>query len=170
MSQHYGSRPSDGWVKIFRHHINGGYWSSASSWAEVKKSNPSDPNNNKYSQLYKLIDGGDNWRIGNEFILKMVMDNYTNIWAQTINPTSNAPTAATVTGYRAISIGTSGNAWGGLSIGDGGSAFLDGNPANTNWYYPIGSTSAWNGGLPQYDNTGHAFVELYIKIRGDGGY
>jgi len=161
MGQHYGKKSNDGWVKIFRHHTDGGYWSSANSWDEVKKSNIHDPNNNKYSQLYKLT---DRFKINGEFVFKMVMDSYMNIWAQTISPLENAPTAATVTGYRAISIGTSGNSWGGLSIGDGGSAFIDGNPANTNWYYPIGSTSSWNGGLPQYDGTGHPFVELYVRL------
>ena len=161
MSLLYGKNSTDRWVKIFRHHTNGGYWSSSNDWAEVKRSNIDDPDNNKYSQLYKL---SDSFKINGEFIFKMVMDSYTNIWAQTISPLENAPTASTVTGYRAISIGTSGNSWGGLSRSDGSSAFIDGNPANTNWYYPIGSSNSWNGGLPQYDSTGHPFVELYVRL------
>lgn len=163
MALAYGTRPDDGWVKIFNHNIAGGYWSSANDWAEVKKSNINDPDSNKYSQLYKL---NDNMKLGSEFVFKMVMDNHTNIWAQTQNPLTNAPTAATVPGYRAISISTTGNSWGGLSRSDGSNvSFLDGNPAGTNWYYPIGPVSVWNGGLPQYDGTGHPFVELWVKIR-----
>lgn len=162
MGQHYGKRSLDGWVKVFRHHKNGGYWSSANGWAEVLNSNSTDPENNKYSQLYKL---NDSWKIGEEFILKMVMDAHTNTWAQTLNPLENAPTGSTVPGYRAISISTTGNSWGGLSRSDGTASFLDGNPAGTNWYYPIGSSGNWNGGLPQYDGTGHPFVELWVKIK-----
>jgi hypothetical protein len=162
MGQHYGSRPEDGWVKIFNHNIAGGYWSSANDWAEVKKSNIDDPNSNKYSQLYKL---NENMKLGNEFVFKMVMDNHTNIWAQTNHPFTDVPYSSTVPGYRAISISTSGNNWGGISRSNTSSSFIDGNPANTNWYYPIGSTTNWNGGLPQYDSTGHPSVELWVKIR-----
>lgn len=162
MGQAYGHRPEDGWVLIYRHNVAGGYWSSVNNWAEVLKSNSTDPTNNKYSQLYKL---SDSYKIGNEFILKLVMDSHTNIWAQTHNPLENAPTASTVPGYRAISVSTTGNSWGGLSRSDGGSSFLDGNPAGSNWYYPIGSTGNWNGGLPQYDGTGHPLCELWVKIR-----
>ena len=158
----YGKITSDGWVKLFNHNVAGGYWSSANGWAEVLNSNPTDPNNNKYSQLYKL---SDNMKMGNEFILKLVMDSHINIWAQTHNPLENAPAAATVPGYRAISVSTTGNSWGGLSRSDGSSSFLDGNPANANWYYPIGPSSVWNGGMPQYDATGHPFVELWVKIK-----
>jgi len=161
MGQHYGKNPTDGWVKIFNHNVAGGYWSSADNWAEALKSNPTDPDNNKYSQLYKLTDA---MKLGNEFILKMVMDSYTNTWAQQWNPLEDAPTGSTVPGYRAIDIQTTGNSWGGLSKGTA-SAFLDGNPANSNWYYPIASNQNWNGGLPQYDGTGHPFVELWVKIR-----
>ena len=162
MALSYGKTSSDGWVKIFNHNVAGGYWSSDNGWAEVLNSNPTDPDNNKYSQLYKL---SDNMKIGDEFILKLVMDNHTNIWAQTHNPLENAPTAATVPGYRAISVSTTANSWGGISRSDGPAAFLDGYPANTSWYYPIGSIANWNGGLPQYDGTGHPFCELWVKIR-----
>ena len=162
MGQVYGKRSEDGWVKVFRHHVNGGYFSSANDWAEAKNVNPTNPDADKYSQLYKL---SDTWKIGNEFILKMVMDSYTNIWAQTQNPLLDAPAAATVPGYRAISVQTAANSWGGLSRADGSSSFLDANPANTNWYYPIASAGVWNGGMPQYDSTGHPFVELWVKIR-----
>lgn len=158
----YGNVSSDGWVLFYRHLTSGGYWSSANGWAEVLRSNEYDLDSAKFSQLYRL---DDSFKINGEFVLKLVMDNHTNIWAQAINPKDNAPTAATVTGYRPISISTTGNSWGGISRSDSGSSFLDGNPAGSNWYYPIGPGSQWNGGLPQYDGAGHPSCELWVKIK-----
>lgn len=153
---------SNGWLLIFRHNIAGGYFSSADDWSEAKWTNPTDPTSNKFS----ILDGiHDKMKFGDEYIFKMVMDSYTNIWAQTNHPYTDVAYASTVPGYRAISIGTSGNAWGGISRANTSSAFIDGNPANTNWYYPIASNASWNGGLPQYDSTGHSFVELYIQVK-----
>jgi len=94
----------------------------------------------------------------------MVMDNYTNIWAQTHNPLELHPLSTPVEGYRAIDIQTTANSWGGLSLGRS-LGFLDCNPHSTNWYYPIASTSSWNGGIPQYNSVGHPTVELWVKIR-----
>lgn len=159
MSITYGvETPDDGWVKIFQHKVTGGYFNSSN----VTNLNATNPNADLYSQLYKLGD----MKLAGEYVLKMVMDNYTNIWAQTHNPLLDVnPNASTVPGYRAISIGTSANSWGGLSLGSSGAAYLDGNPANSNWYYPIGSYQNWNGGMPQYDSTGHPTVELWVKIK-----
>lgn len=164
MVQHYGYRTTDGWAKIYRHNVAGGYWSNASSWAEVRQSNIDNPNADKYSQLFKL---NSNFLINGEYVFKMYMpnDGNTNIWAQTHNPLENAPTAATVPGYRAISIDSSANAWGGLSLADGTSSFIDGNPANTNWYYPLGPTAAWNSGIPAHLATGIPILELYVRVR-----
>jgi hypothetical protein len=89
----------------------------------------------------------------------------TNIWAQTHNPLVDAPTAATVPGYRAIDMDSSANSWGGLSRSDGGSAYIDGNPANSNWYYPLGQTGAWSGGIPATTSSGQSSLELWVKIR-----
>ena len=164
MVQHYGYRTTDGWAKIYRHNVAGGYWSNATSWAEVRQSNIDNPNADKYSQLFKL---NSNFLINGEYVFKMYMpdDGTTNIWAQTHNPFEDAPYAATVPGYRAISIDSSANSWGGLSLSDGTSSFIDGNPLNTNWFYPIGSSAAWNGGIPAHLSTGIPILELYIKVR-----
>ena len=162
MSIGYGTPlPSDGWVKVFRHNVAGGYFSNANDWEEVKNTNIGGPNGNKYSQLFKI----SKMTLNNEYVLKMVMDSFTNTWAQTHNPLENAPYASTVPGYRAIDVQTAGNSWGGISRSDGAAAFIDANPLNSNWYYPLGPSASWNGGLPQYDSTGHPFVELWVKIR-----
>ena len=159
MSIGYGMKtPTDGWVKVFSHNTSGGYFTSSN----VTNLNSTNPNASLYSQLYKL----DSMKYNGEYVLKMVMDSYTNIWAQTHNPLEDVnPNATTVPVYRAISVGTTNNSWGGLSLGSSGVAYLDGNPNNTNWYYPIGSYTSWNGGMPQYDATGHATVELWVKIK-----
>lgn len=163
MSISYNTKmPDDGWIKIFRHHISGGYWSSASDWAQVKNYTAEGYNGNKFSLLYKL---NDSMKINGEFIFKLVMPAYTNIWAQTHNPLLDAPSAATVPGYRAISVQTTANSWGGLSKSDSTSSFIDGYPANSSWYYPLGSVASWNGGLPLYSGTGEQFIELWVKLR-----
>lgn len=157
MSIGYGTKiPDDGWVKIFNHNIAGGYWSTS----EALMFNTSDPDNYKYSQLHKL----PSMKLNGEYVLKMVMDNYTNIWAQTHNPLELCDYASTVPGYRAIDVQTTANSWGGLTRGRS-TGYLDCNPANTNCYYPLAPTGSWNGGLPQYDSTGHPTVELWVKIR-----
>jgi hypothetical protein len=163
MSINYGKVSEDGWVKVFRHKASGGYWSSSNSWAQVLKNNSTNPNADLYSQLYKI----ENMKIENEYILKMVLEgpSITNIWAQTHNPLVDAPTAATVPGYRAIDMDSSANSWGGLSRSDGGSAYIDGNPANSNWYYPLGQTGAWSGGIPATTSSGQSSLELWVKIR-----
>lgn len=163
MGQNYGNRPDDGWAKIFRHNVSGGYWSSSNNWEEVKRSNIGDQNADKYSQLYKV---NDSFKISGEYIFKLYFPStgVTNIWAQTHDIFTNA-TTSTVPGYRAIDIDNSGNAWGGLSLSDGSNSYLDGNPTSTNWYYPIGQISAWNGGIPAYTSTGLPTMELYIRVR-----
>lgn len=163
MGQTYGTpTPIDGWVKVFNHNVAGGYFSNANGWAEVLNTNAGNPNANKYSQLHKL----PYMKFGNEYILKMVMDTYTNIWAQTHNPLEVCTPAATVPGYRAIDVQTTGSSWGGLTRSTGGNGYIDGNPLNSNWYYVLGSTASWStGGLPQYDGVPHQTVELWVKIR-----
>jgi hypothetical protein len=166
MSLSYGKKtPSDGWIKVFRHYSgNGVYFSSANNWAEAKLSNPTNPNAEKFSILERI----DNMKFGNEYIFKIYypQNGTTNIWAQQNNPVRDIVTNGGVTGYRAISIDSTAQGWGGLEY-NGIQTFFDGTVNTTNWYWAVASAYEW-GGTGNFPGAGVAVneVELYVKIRG----
>lgn len=166
MSLSYGMKiPADGWIKVFRHYSgNGAYFSSANSWSEAKLSNPTNPGADKFSILSRI----DNMKIGNEYIFKMHWPQLgkTQIWAQRNNPVQDTVPNGGVIGYRAISIDSTINSWGGLEY-SGASTFLDGTVNSTNWYYAIAPAVSW-GGTNNFpgDSVAVNEVELWIKVRG----
>ena len=164
MGINYNNRPEDGWIKVFRHYSgNGLYFSSANSWEEAKLSNPTNPTAEKFSILSKI----DNMKIGSEYIFKIYYpeNGITQIWAQQSNPVTDTVASGGVIGYRAISIDTTVNSWGGLEY-SGASTFLDGTVNSGNWYYAIASAVSW-GTATTFP--GHSVavneVELWVKIR-----
>ena len=53
-----------------------------------------------------------------------------------------------VTGYEAVNVSSTANGWGGLEY-SGSTAVLDGSVnIGTMWFYAVGSTQEWNGGIP----------------------
>ena len=154
------------YLKIFRHYSGTGeFFSDNNSWAEAKRSNPRNPQANKYS----ILDRVSNFLIGNTYTFKL---NYpqlgiTNIWSQTNNPVTGNGSGG-VTDYTAISIGTSSNGWGGLERYDvQTSTFLDGTLSpQSNWYYAIGVKNSW-GGSTTFPGPSSAVneVELWVKYK-----
>ena len=167
MGTGYGKQiPEDGWIKVFRHYSgNLAFFSSANSWEEAKLSNPTNPNAEKFSILERI----NNMKIGGEYIFKLYYpeNGITNIWAQQNNPVTDDGLGG-VTGYRAISIDSTLNGWGGLERYDAqGQTFLDGTlDPISNWYYTVGSSSSF-GTETQFPghNGSVSEVELWVKIR-----
>jgi hypothetical protein len=60
-------------------------------------------------------------------------------WKQTSNPYTNAmKKAAGVTGYEAVKVTHTEEAWGGLEYNAGGESLLDGSVGSSSWFYAIG--------------------------------
>jgi hypothetical protein len=140
-----------GWTLIFKHNINGGYYSNATA----RSFNVMSPTSNLYSILDKL----ENFRKDGIFTLKInwpLNKSIYNIWSQTSNFTSQP-----VAGYTPINIQATENLWGGLEY-NGGITFADGTVNHVNWYYSIGSTGAWNNAIPS-NNSAVTEVDLWVK-------
>jgi len=104
-------------------------------------------------ETYRAPDGS--------FTFKLYWPEPWNQWQQTSNPVTT-PGTGSVTGYSPVSIAHTDNNWGGLQYDDGPDSLLDGSVGTTLWYYAIGSTTPWNGGIPSWDPPVNV-VELYIR-------
>ena len=152
------------WVKVFRHYSGRGeFFSSDNDWAEAKRSNPLDPQSDKYS----ILDTVKNYRIDDKYTFKLVYPTLgvTNIWSQTNNPVTDPGTGG-VSSYSAISIDRTDNGWGGLERYDTQtSTFLDGTLSPvSNWYYAVGVKDSWDSETT-FPGPSEAVdeVELWIK-------
>ncbi len=158
------------WVRIFYHKNEGGTV-LFKSYDEIMYSNTE----NKYSRLKWLPDlKGSNSKY--EFMLTYPIEfaGQYNRWKQTNAPQStwmgNSSSTIVATGYEAIHIDWSDHYWGGLGRQNEGtqtitSTFIDGSIGHTNWFYAIGATSDWNGGIPGPKNgIPVSETELWLRL------
>jgi len=139
------------------------YLTPVSKWESFNANKPKNPN---YSILSTL---GNAHKIGGKFTFKIVWPrrrgkNY-NVWRQSTNPVQARQRTV---GYEAVDVNFRQNHFGGLENGykHGGNnpaALLDGSVNHGNWYYAIGSRSAWGGGIPGASSA-ESRVELYVAI------
>ena len=80
-----------------------------------------------------------------------------NRWKQSSNFTKDP-----INGYEAVQVSWTGNYWGGLEY-NGSSTWADGSVNHSNWYYAIGSKSAFSGGIPSYNGSETGWVELWVR-------
>lgn len=149
------------WLRIFYHNIENGS-------NLFVNGNIYDDNNpyycfhpKKYSILYFLPNLMLNGQY--EFLLKYPESGLYNHWIQTSNPIY---TSESVTGYQNIECQMTGHYWGGLALSSSGSTLIDGSINHGNWFFAIGSFSAWNNGIPGGQNEDVAVqqVELWVRI------
>ena len=126
--------------------------------------NTSTPTADKYSILSTLED----FREAGKFTFRMNMTLLSNgtptnpqIWSQTSNPVTSV--GEFVSGYTPINISYTVQNWAGLAKGTSGSALIDGSVGTTNWYYAVGSTTAWSGGIPG-PGVPVSMVELWVAF------
>lgn len=139
-------------VLVFRQ--TAGTYLSKEAWKSV---NPDDPENDNYSILDTLEDFRD--ASGKfEFTIKWPAHETPkyNRWTQTSNPTYEA-----VAGYSPVDVQHTAQLWAGLEYNKGLQSLADGSVNNNWWYYAIGSTTPWGGGVPGADRA-EAVVELYV--------
>jgi len=156
-----------GWTRVFRHNVAGGFYANTTDATTKNTTAPT-------GDLYSILTWIDNFMGLNRYTFMMRWPNLNkrNIWSQRTNPLYDTR----VFGYQEISLDASSNYWNGLELGNnsitsnGNSSLLDGSVDHTNWFYSIGATSAWNGGLPSAEDintSGELIVDLYLH---DGGY
>lgn len=129
-----------GWTRIFRHHVQGGYFSSI---ADALNKNSNDANHNLYSSLDKIPDFVTNGKY--RFRLTWPGWSQKNIWLQTSNPLADVDAAGVVPIAVNAFTDTGVNNWGGLELANGthapvnNSALLDGSIEKSDWWYAVGS-------------------------------
>lgn len=158
------------WAKVFEHNNHAGTI-LFTTIAEVKYSNTTD----KYSRIksldsFKATDG----KI--EFLLEYPDDlsGKYNRWKQTNNPCDEFVTTTSTgdgkaEGYEAVHIDWSTNYWGGLTrqnsdVNTLSPTYLSGSVGHTNWFYAIGSASAWSGGIPSANVAATGRAQLWVRI------
>merc|ERR1712025_315990 len=96
-----------------------------------------------------------------------------NEWKQSVNPVDQTSAGLTCQslGYEAVDISFDAQSWCGLQRNDGDESLLDGSIDHPYWFYAIGSTGAWNGGIPAGSGAAENVVELYVHdwLRNDNG-
>ncbi len=156
-----------GWTKVYNHYTAGGFFPTIN---DAKLYNQATPT----SDLYSILQYIDNLENLNRLTFKLYYPELgkKNIWSQFNNPIYDTR----VLGYRDITLDMKDQKWGGLEYGNGSysskngnSALIDGAVEHSNWYYAIGTTAIYKGGIPGPHNndTGLTQVELYVH---DGGY
>jgi hypothetical protein len=120
------------------------------------------PDSDNYSILNTIDDNMR--RLDGKFEFKIIWplrpgDNY-NIWKQESNPMEAV--SGGVDGYEAVDVNFTSQFWEGLEYNTNSFSLLDGSVNHNNWYYAIGSTESWNGGIPGA-NDAEQLTELYVK-------
>lgn len=155
-----------GWTRIFHHNVAGGYFTSP---ADALSKNTATPAADLYSVVNKIGD----FVVNGKYRFRQTWPGYTqkNIWLQGTNPTSDLVSAGVVP----ISVNLHTDFWNGLELSNGAhgptntnKSLLDGSVQHTDWWYAIGSTAAYYGGIPMDSgltgsNFGVSQVDLWIK-------
>lgn len=147
------------WLRVYHHNnLNGTVLWTAKS--QVILDNGID-DVHKQSILYNL----NNYKNDSgqfEFLLKYDNIDKYNRWIQKSNPVL---TTESVSGYVPIKIDLGKNTFKGLCKSNSNSTFIDGSCGSNDWFFSIGATSTWNGGIPGYDdNAISGGTDLYVRI------
>jgi len=86
-----------------------------------------------------------------------------NIWKQSTNPVTDR---SGVSGFEAVDLQFS-DAFGGLEYNSYGQSLLDGNVGSKNWWFAVGSTAPFTGGIPGPVNMPQPIVELFVRSADD---
>jgi hypothetical protein len=151
-----------GWTLLLYHDSStGSFFGNETNALEYNKLFPGFNND-----LYSIV--GDINNIASslpyEFLIEYPNNNIKNHWKQTFDPLSGGSPISPTEGYEPISIGWSGNYWGGLEK-DASSTLLDGSVNHSNWYYAIGSYGSWGTSttFPGGNGTAVSKVKFFMR-------
>lgn len=158
------TRDGGGWTRVFRHNISGGYFATPAAALSINQADPT-------ANLYSILNYLDRFQTLSRVTYRMFWPSVDkrNIWSQVSIPTFEGP----VMGYRGISIDDSTVYWGGLERANQPSrgitnlnrSLLDGSVNHNDWWFAIGSTADYSGGIPgpyRYTSAGVNEVDLYV--------
>jgi len=150
-----------GWARVFHHNVAGGYFVSHEDAYHLNESDPT-------AELYSILTHLERLR-GPDGLLELRISwpdsgiSGRNIWRQASNPTT-----APVVGYEAVDVDYVDQYWAGLELSTSSSTYLDGSVGHNNWFYAIGSHTAWSSGIPAYGPAASA-VSLWVRTEAVGG-
>ncbi len=164
-----------GWTRIFRHHLQGGYFATVSGAITANIATPT-------ADLYSVLDKIPDFLDSGKYKFRQTWPGYAkkNIWLQSTNPLLDVDAAGVV----AIAVNAHSDTrqlyWGGIELGNGthsatngNASLLDGSVEHTNWFYGIGQASVWNSGIPadtSVSSLGVSETVLWIKDEGVYAY
>lgn len=159
-----------GWTRVFRHHIQGGYFATVSGAITANVGTPT-------ADLYSVLDKIPDFLAGGRYTFRHTWPGYAqkNIWSQTTNPLLEIDAAGAlpygVTAYAQSKI----LGWGGIELGNGAhtinngfASLIDGSVEHSNWFFAIGQTVPWAtpAGIPADTSISGAGVsETVLWIR-----
>jgi len=118
---------------------------------------PSDPNYAYFDSLESCRSKGEDGK----FTFKLSWpDKQDQIWRQSSNPVDGRASGG-VSGYEAMQVPYTENRWGGLEK-SGHRALLDGSLRRNWWWYAVGSTYKYRGGIPGPNGAIVNKVELFV--------
>lgn len=157
------------WLQLYYYHYTNSGKSLFSTLQQALKCNAS----NKISNLYLLLAPHELFLNNDKYEFKLVFPETSLVqhWRQSSNPLKTCSSIENVTNYEAISIGTTTNSWGGLSLENEhwnttDYCLLAGSHVTTNWFYAIAPYEAWEGAVPGYNSAAVQATALYVRIPG----
>ena len=152
-----------GWTLVHYHDsTNAVYYTNQTEATEFNRTSPGFAN-----QKYSIIVDIDIIKSSTDFEFKLYWpnENVKNQWRQSFNPLSGGSSTRPVSGYQSISIGWDQNYWGGLERSASTTGLFDGSVAHSNWYYSVGTTTAWGGDDTFPGGNGLAVKKVQLWLR-----
>lgn len=164
-----------GWTRIFRHHVQGGYFATVSGAITANIGTPT-------ADLYSVLDKIPDFASSGKYRFRQTWPGYSqkNIWLQTTNPVDDVDVAGVIpimtTAFGQSKVFN----FGGIELGNGAhvagngySSLIDGSIEHSNWFFAIGQTAAWSSppGLPADTMiSGGGVSETVLWIKDDATY
>ncbi len=153
---------SGGWTVVFDHKdITTNLFASK---ADAREFNVGDPLNNRYSILTKVNEFKRAGRV--EMLLRWPVGpactNSFQHWFQNDGPLS-VPHGAVPPGYSPVSINSNQSGWTGLCVSTNIATLVEGNCANTQWWYAIGQVNRFGPGAPGCGGSGDTQTQLLVR-------
>ncbi|MCP3978224.1 MAG: hypothetical protein GY716_02675 [bacterium] len=147
-----------GWTLVFHHSAADGFFIDVDTAREHSVQDPLSPRYSLLSRLEDFRSDDGNLELRLDWPGDPVWTGR-NIWRQSSHPLDDIP----VQGYVPIRIDYQLQGWNGLGFGNGTDSLLDGTAADGTFYYAVGTTTDWFGGIPGPDWPPATAVALWVR-------